>query len=309
MDNANTNTVDNTIAKNPKDTFAVPEVIAEYSPNWTGYAPAGGWAWYALLKTHFLPTLNKLVTEFAGSAARLDARIRISCESAKAVMSVAEILRGVKDTVADAKAHHDGMEAAERAARMEFNAPNADALAWLEAAPAHCTALSEWLNGVDLLRGELDALRTDTAFIVALRDFFEKDNELDALLWGIYTIPVKYRTKVFRHTYRLYKEVMDARSSVRYSKSVLGKLLMKNTFGKPFDMVAAAYDHMPVFFKAMKKGIEARGAAFWDKFDDPSNAMKQMHETFEHFDIPEEGMTVEQMAEVAALAKKHLHMR
>ena len=93
---------------------------------------------------------------------------------------------------------------------------------------------------------------------------FRVTEDLDMILYSLNKIPVKYRTKVFRTGYKLFREVMECMNVIETSKSAIKDTILER-YSVAYLELRKAYRTLPVAMKEMKKGSDAEGSAFWER--------------------------------------------
>ena len=248
-----------------------PEILRGLGVNWSNYTPPGGAGWQESLHEKLLPGVQEAIDSYEKARKDLSWTIvRMDTASAD--------LRLVGRLLAPLAADIDefGSSVLQRIVEKQLGVasgerePDSGAVAWLKGANENIEKLLSWNKKAHDWKREMDVIDADVTYLKAVRAFFTKDRELDAVLYGMHEVEIKYRTRIFRYAYKLFRETMDALQTIENSKSdikgVVGKL-----FDEPMKELKEAYVSMPTFMKYCKKGIEKEGISFWNTFEKPSN--------------------------------------
>lgn len=248
-----------------------PEILRGLGVNWDKYTPPGGVYWQNALSERLLPGVQEAIDSYEKSRKDISLTIvRMDTASAD--------LRLVGRLLAPIAADIDefGSSVLQRIVEKQLGVPSdervpdAGAVAWLKGAAENIEKLLIWNKKSHEWKREMDVIDADVIYLKALRSFFTNDRELDAILWGMHDVEIKYRTRIFRYAYKLYRETMDALHTIENSKSDL-KEIVGRLFDTPLKELKEAYVQMPTFMKHCKNGIEKDGSAFWNTFESPRN--------------------------------------
>ena len=218
----------------------MPEVLSGLQVDWRGYEPPGGCEWQK-----FFSDAHAGLSEMIAGLRAHRASVVAANEKAK------EILR-----------HTDDIGAFTSMISELVPNDSADPLAlWTALAPAAVEAVKRRLAEKVACDGTLKEIDDDIAFAVALEQLFVVDAELDMVLFAIHKVPPKFRTKLFRHAFRLSRVVSDALDTIRRSGTpIKGRVL--DLFKEPYEGLTKAYDELLPALKMAKKRVDREGAKF-----------------------------------------------
>lgn len=243
----------------------VPEVLRSFDVDWRGYEPSGGEKWHQFFHEKHKSSINDVIAEYERLRERFSTAIARANTLGKKFKEMRNFLGGYGSIIGLDIAVLSDMN---RSAHVNCDAVSrtlkASTLAWVNGADDALADLTNWILGANELKKELAVIDEDVKFLRALNDFFAKDQDLDMILYSLHKIPVKYRTKVFRTGYKLFREVMECMNVIETSKSAIKDTILER-YSVAYLELRKAYRTLPVAMKEMKKGSDAEGSAFWER--------------------------------------------
>ena len=246
----------------------IPEVLKDFDVDWRDYEPPGGEQWHSFFHETHKSSINEVIAEYDRLRARFSNAIARANTLGKHFKEIRKFLGGYGSIIGlDIAVMNDVNRSAHCSGTAVFSrTPKASTLAWINGADDALADLTDWTLGANELKKELAVIDEDVKFLHALNDFFSKDQDLDMILYSLRKIPVKYRTKVFRTGYKVYREVLECMNVIETSKSGIKDEIL-GRFSVAYLELKKAYKTLPIAMKEMKKGSDAEGSAFWERKD------------------------------------------
>lgn len=223
------------------------DILQGIPVQWIGYTPPGGKGW------------RKLYTE---NLAPIIAEYRAKAEASKKAMAERERTAAkIRNLATDTAAKWAELSSALSSAGLDVVHARAVAMRVNEIQ----AATRGILGGLDSFvivpedmpkSAEIDE---DIRFFDAFSAYIDEDAELDRVLYALFTVDMKYRTKLLRAAYRMLGVVEEAREVLRHSKSMVFKAL-KPKLGPVIEVLDNGYATIAPAIRKFKKEYAKSGA-------------------------------------------------
>lgn len=230
----------------------VPEICREFDINWEKYEAPGGNKWLNYYHTEIKPIFEKSLADakkelelFNEAHARQNA-IRKGLEAAKAIGQMIVELSALPD---------NGINPARLQQLIEWNAATVQL--------TKRDLLHRDIFTVDEQHRSVEMIEADIKYMTILQEYFDKDFELDVVLYAMYKVAPKFKAKLFRHAMRLLPVIETNRKLIESSKS----FIKEKTFEliKPcIDELDKCYSSLSGSLRKMKKEAAKGKPGFWE---------------------------------------------
>lgn len=245
----------------------VPEILQGFSIDWSHYEPPCGRLWHEFAGGKLLEGVKAAEQSYQECYDNISKFISHSKESVHKLEEIKAALDVEIPYMTIIGPDGAGIKrfVGETYATEQLTPELPDGFAeWAKQTPIMLTAMINGLKKANALKNDIEVIKTDLDYLHAITGFFAKDEELDMCIYSLGVIDVKYRTKIFRHAYRVYKEVEDLRFRIDHTKSTIsGRIMTETQVGSAYRMIIDAYKILPTAIRTMKKSLEEKGDSFW----------------------------------------------
>lgn len=266
-----------------------PEALVGFGLDWSKYVPTGGWEWNHNLRTNLIPSLEASLKEIAKAKVRyetINASIGATIKNLDSIRSCAVEVRNFFEQYSSISERQSIESVFALVSGKEYTVWD-----WLE----QVENVVKTLKGHTEVHSDPTAVREtidDYNYISALIEYLRRDIEVDALLWGVHYIDIKYKTKIFRVVYRKVQGQIPYKQTCANSRSRLRGPFMK-IFGENLTQLNEAYDRTIEAMRTMKKQLDKMGNEYWkgdfglNRYCKEREEMAKIQKCFTSFSLPQ----------------------